>query len=259
MRRAIILAYCLVSYAFFLVVFLYAIAFVGSFPVPFNVDAGGPQGSLAQALAVNFGLLTAFALQHSVMARPAFKRWITRFIPEPAERATYVLASSVAFVLLYLLWHPIDGVVWSVGNAIGRGVLTAVYLGGWALLLYATSLIDHFDLFGVRQGILAWKGETHEKSLFVTPALYERVRHPLYVAWLVIFWATPTMTVGHLLLALGTTGYILVAIQFEEKDLIAEFGDTYRLYRARTPMLVPRIFSRPKPVADRAVPARQAS
>lgn len=256
MSRLVILAYSIGCYAFFLGVFLYAIAFVGNFPVPTTVDAGGPTGTLTTALAVNALLLAVFALQHSVMARPAFKRWWTRFVPKPAERATYVLASSAAFVVLFVAWHPIDTVVWSIENEFARGVVTAVYLGGWALLLYATALIDHFDLFGVRQAWLHYRGTTHEKSLFVTPALYRHVRHPLYVAWITIFWAAPTMTVGHLILALGTTGYILVAIQLEERDLIDEFGDTYRAYRDETPMLIPRFGGRSKNVETR--PTAQA-
>lgn len=241
MRRALILAYSLASYAFFLGVFLYAIAFIGGFPVPTTVDAGGPSAPLATALGVNALLLGVFALQHSVMARPAFKRWWTQFVPKPAERATYVLASSVAFVALFAWWHPIDTVVWDFQDEGARGITTIAYLAGWALLLYATTLIDHFDLFGVRQAWLHWKGTEHRKSLFVTPALYGNVRHPIYVAWIVIFWATPTMTVGHLLLAGMTTAYILVAIRLEERDLVDEFGDTYRRYQQRTPMLIPRM------------------
>ena len=240
MSRATVLAYTLACYAFFLGVFLYAIAFVGNLGVPTTVDAGGPAAHVGVALTVNVALLSAFAVQHSVMARPAFKRWWTRFVPQAAERATYVLASSAAFVALFAWWHPIDAVIWELPSGFASTAMTAVYFGGWALLLYATTLIDHFDLFGVRQGFLHWKGETHSKSLFMTPALYRNVRHPLYVAWLVIFWATPTMSAGHLLLALMTTGYILVAIQMEEKDLIEEFGDTYRDYREVTPMLIPR-------------------
>lgn len=246
MSRAIILAYSLGCYAFFLAVFLYAIAFVGNFAVPTTVDAGGPAAPVATALMVNAALLTVFALQHSVMARPAFKRWWTRVVPAPAERATYVLASSAAFVALFAWWHPVDAVVWSLEGDVARGAMTAVYLGGWGLLLYATMLIDHLDLFGVRQAWLHFKGETHAKSLFMTPALYKHVRHPLYVAWLTIFWAAPTMTVGHLLLAVMTTAYILVAIQLEERDLIDEFGETYRDYMRRTPMLVPFVATNPR-------------
>lgn len=240
MSRTTVLAYTLACYAFFLGVFLYAIAFVGNLGVPTTVDAGGPTASVGVALAVNVTLLSAFAVQHSVMARPAFKRWWTRFVPQAAERATYVLASSAAFVALFAWWHPIDTVIWELPSGFASNAMTTLYFGGWVLLLYATTLIDHFDLFGVRQGVLHWKRETHSKSLFMTPALYRNVRHPLYVAWMVIFWATPSMTAGHLLLALMTTGYILVAIQLEEKDLIDEFGDSYREYREVTPMLIPR-------------------
>jgi len=250
MSRTTVFAYTLACYACFLGVFLYAIAFVGNLGVPTTVDAGGPNAPLGAALAVNIALLSAFALQHSVMARPAFKRWWTRFVPEAAERATYVLASSAAFVALFAWWHPIDSVIWELPSGFASNAMTGLYFGGWALLLYATTLIDHFDLFGVRQGFLYWKGEKHRKSLFMTPALYRTVRHPLFVAWLVIFWATPSMTAGHLVLALLTTGYILVAIQLEERDLIDEFGDTYREYRAVTPMLVPR----PKLASPRAAP-----
>jgi protein-S-isoprenylcysteine O-methyltransferase Ste14 len=251
MRRFAILTYGIVSYLVFLGVFLYAIGFVGDAVVPKTVDSG-PAGPLAQALLVNLGLLTLFALQHSGMARPAFKRWLTRIVPSPAERSTYVLASSAAMVLLFAFWQPIPARIWDVQEPIARAALDVLYLAGWALVLYATTLIDHFDLFGLRQVFLHFGERTYRGKSFMTPSLYRVIRHPLYVGWLTVFWATPTMTVGHLLLAGVVTAYILVAIQLEERDLLAQLGDGYARWRASTPMFVPRLGRRraPRRVAE---------
>lgn len=238
MKRLSVLAYGVVSYAAFLGSFLYAIGFVGDFLVPKSIDSA-PDGPIGLALAVNAALLLVFALQHSVMARPAFKRWWTRFVPEPIERSTYVLLASLALCLLYWQWRPMGGVIWTVESTAGQLALYSLCAAGWLTVLVATFLINHFDLFGLRQVWLYWRGKPYTDLPFRTPGLYRFVRHPLYVGFLMGFWATPTMTVAHLLFALGTTGYILIAIQLEERDLISFLGDDYAEYRRRVPMLIP--------------------
>jgi protein-S-isoprenylcysteine O-methyltransferase Ste14 len=246
MSRIATLLYGVLSYALFLGVFLYAIGFVGGFVTPTRLD-GVPTMPMGQALAINLALLTAFAVQHSGMARPAFKRWWTRYVPQPVERATYVLVSNVAMLLLFVTWQPMGGVVWDTEGAVRLAVI-AVYLLGWAVLFYATCLIDHFDLFGVKQVWRHFRGAVHEEPKFHTPGMYRVVRHPLYVGWLMIFWAAPTMTVAHLVFALVTTAYILMAIRWEERDLLDTFGRDYAEYRRRTPMLIPRIGRRRRTV-----------
>ena len=237
MKRALILLYGLACYAVFFAVFLYAVGFIGNFAVPKSIDSPR-EGTLAAALAVDLGLLALFALQHSVMARPAFKRWWTRFVPVEAERSTYVLFSSLALALLFWLWQPLGGNIWQVTSQAGVISINVICALGWALLLYATFLINHFDLFGLRQVWLYALGTPYSQLQFKTPWLSRQVRHPLYVGWLMIFWATPVMTVAHLLFAAMTTAYILLAIQFEERDLIAEHPE-YARYRERVPMLLP--------------------
>jgi protein-S-isoprenylcysteine O-methyltransferase Ste14 len=234
------LAYGVASYGLFLGVFVYAIGFIGGFVTPTRID-GAPGRPLWQALAIDIGLLGLFAVQHSVMARPAFKRWWTRFVPEAVERSTYVLLSSLAMVALFAWWEPIGGVIWNT-HGLAREIVIGVYLFGWALLLYTTFLIDHFDLFGLKQVWRQQKGEDYVAPQFYTPSLYKLVRHPLYVGWLTIFWAAPTMTVAHLVFALTTTAYILIAIQLEERDLVTAFGERYVSYRRATPMLIPRLW-----------------
>ncbi|MCC7547377.1 MAG: isoprenylcysteine carboxylmethyltransferase family protein [Burkholderiales bacterium] len=243
LQRGAMFAYGVFAYLVFLGTALYAIGFIGGFLVPTTLD-GSPRLPLWQALAIDTLLLGLFAVQHSVMARPAFKRWWTRVVPEPVERSTYVLFSSVALLLLFAFWQPMGGVVWDVQGMDGRVALYALYAFGWALVFATTFLINHFDLFGLRQVWLHLRGQPYTHLRFVTPGPYRLVRHPLYVGWLFAFWATPTMTVAHLVFALATTAYILIAIQFEERDLIAAHGEDYRLYRARVPMLVPRLFAR---------------
>jgi protein-S-isoprenylcysteine O-methyltransferase Ste14 len=243
MRRSVYLVYGLVCYAIFFATFVYAIAWLGDLG-PRTVDTG-PAASTGVALAVNLALLGLFAVQHSGMARPRFKRVWSRIVPEPIERPTYVLLSSVAMIALYGLWRPLPGVVWEVESPLAAGALQALFFGGFGLVLYTTFLIDHFELFGVKQVLRHFRGEPTYRSHFVTPSLYRWVRHPLYVGWFAAFWATPTMTVGHLLLAAGVTAYILVAIQLEERDLEGEFGAQYRIYRETTPMLVPGVRRRP--------------
>lgn len=239
MSRAATMIYSVLCYAVSLAAILYAVGFIGGFATPTLLD-GPPVRPLGEALAIDAGLLALFALQHSGMARPAFKRWWTRFVPEASERSTYVLVSSLAMLAFFVFWQPIGGVVWRVPQGGGWMAVVALYLGGWALLFYATFLLDHFDLFGLKQGWRKLTGQATPPPRFHTPGLYRLVRHPIYVGWLVIFWAAPVMTSAHLLFAVGTTLYILVAIRWEEKDLIDTFGETYLNYRRSTPMLVPR-------------------
>jgi methanethiol S-methyltransferase len=236
-RRTLILAYGAVAYAAFLGTFLYAVGFVGGFLTPTRLD-GPRDGSLGAALAMDLGLLTLFAVQHSGMARPAFKRWLTRFVPQPAERSTYVLLSSLALFLLFGLWRPVGGVVWEVEGESARAVVYAVFAAGWLIVLVTTFLINHFDLFGLRQVWLEFRGVRYTPLRFTTPGPYRLVRHPLYVGWLLAFWAAPTMTGAHLLFALVTTAYILVAIRWEERDLVG-FHPEYVGYRKRVRMLLP--------------------
>jgi protein-S-isoprenylcysteine O-methyltransferase Ste14 len=225
-------------YLIFAATFLYAIAFVGNLPAPKTIDSGMP-GSLGTALLVNTLLLGLFAIQHSVMARPAFKRWWTRIVPQSVERTTYVLLASAALLLLYWQWRPIPGAVWSVSHPAGIVILQAVFWTGWALVLVSTFLISHFELFGLRQVWARLRGQELPSPVFRTPSLYKRVRHPIYLGFLLAFWAAPTMSVGHLLFAIATTGYILIGIFLEERDLMALFGKQYRRYREEVPMLIP--------------------
>src|SRR6185436_5443378 len=239
-RRLSIFAYGVVSYGIFFASFLYAIGFVGGFGVPRIID-GPLHGSFAAALAVDLGLLGLFAVQHSVMARQGFKRRLTRVVPEAAERSTYVLASSVALLLLFWQWRPIGGVIWSVESPAAQAVAYSIFAMGWATVLVCTFLINHFDLFGLRQVWLALLDRPYTPPPFTTPGPYRIVRHPLYVGWLLAFWGTPTMTATHLLFAIMTTAYILIAIQLEERDLVGAYGEAYAEYRRRVPMLVPRV------------------
>ena len=253
-KRILVFVYGSLAYLVFLGTFLYAIGFIGGFAVPTRLDGPG-RGPVASALAINAALLTLFALQHSVMARPWFKDAWTRIVPEPAERSTYVLLSSLALILLFWQWRPMGGVGWSVEDPTGRLVLRGLFAFGWALVLMCTFLINHFDLFGLRQIWLHLIGKPYTRLRFVTPGPYRLVRHPLYVGWLFAFWATPTMTVAHLVFAVATTAYILVAIQLEERDLVREHGNAYEQYRQGVPMLLPLRRRPAHPSAKRAVAA----
>ena len=238
LKRILFFAYGSFSYLIFLGTFLYAIGFIGNFGVPRTLD-GAASGPLLVSFAIDAGLLTLFAVQHSVMARKWFKQWWTRIVPQPIERSTYVLFSSVALILLFALWRPLGGVVWSVEDATGRLVLRGLFAFGWTLVLVSTFLINHFDLFGLRQVWRYLLGQPCNTLRFATPGPYRLVRHPLYVGWLFAFWMTPVMTFAHLLFSIATTAYILLAIQFEERDLVREHGETYEEYRRSVPMLFP--------------------
>ena len=240
MKRLAIFIYGVGSYAVFFATFLYAIAFVGNFPlVPRSID-GIPQMAFGNALVINMLLLAVFAIQHSVMARPAFKAWWTRIIPQAAERSTYVLLSSLALIALFYFWQPMGGVIWQVENRSGQLPLLAGFGFGWALVLYSTFLINHFDLFGLRQVWLQLLGKPYTALPFKTPAAYKLVRHPLYLGWFFAFWCTPQMTATHLLFAVLTSVYILIGIFLEERDLIQAHPE-YRAYRQQVPMLLPRL------------------
>jgi len=251
-KRNLILAYGLACYLAFLATFLYAVGFLTNLVVPRSIDAAA-SGSLVLNLGVDLGLLSVFALQHSVMARRGFKRWLTRWLPESAERSTYVLASSLALAALFAFWRPLGGTVWSVSQPQAATALYVVAACGWLLVLVSTFLINHFDLFGLRQVWLQWRGITYRHVPFKTPGPYRLVRHPLYLGWLLAFWATPQMTVTHLLFAVVTTLYILAAIPLEERDLIATLGDVYREYRERVPELLPRLGASRRAVEEAAV------
>jgi protein-S-isoprenylcysteine O-methyltransferase Ste14 len=236
--RVATFVYGVLCYLVFFGTFLYAIGFIGDVMVPKSIDSGRT-GPLGEALLINAALLTLFAVQHSTMARPGFKRMWTRIVPKQIERSTYVLLSSLALILLFALWQPIGGVIWKVEQPVLQAVLYGLFAMGFALVLISTFLINHFDLFGLRQVYLYLRGKPYTQLRFGTPILYRHVRHPLYLGWLFAFWATPTMTIAHLVFAVATTAYIFVAIQFEEKDLVDAYGDDYKRYKQNVPMIVP--------------------
>ena len=253
--RLLIMFYAIVSYAVFLVSFLYGLGFFSNTLVPKSIDVGGPT-NLSEAIVVDVLLLGIFALQHSVMARPVFKQWWAKILPEACQRITYVLLSSLILLLLFWQWRPIPVSIWHV-DGIAAWLLIGVYWLGWLVVLTSTFMLDHFDLSGLRQAFFELRGAELPGQSFRTPLLYKIVRHPLMLGFLLAFWATPEMTAGHLLFAIMTTAYILVGLQFEERDLIAEFGTTYQQYRRRVPMLLPRILGRRR-AEDRQTQARSA-
>jgi methanethiol S-methyltransferase len=239
-KRLAVFVYGLVSYLAFFLTFVYAVGFIGNLYVPKSMDSAARM-SFFPALVIDALLLLLFAVQHSVMARPAFKEVLTRFIPAAAERSTYVLCSSLLLIVLFVYWQPIGGVVWSFTNAGVRDAINAVFGLGFALVFVATLLINHFDLFGLRQVALYLAGKPYTYLEFRTPLFYRYVRHPLYVGWLVAFWATPTMTGAHLLFAVLTSAYILTAIRWEERDLVVVHGSKYQDYQRRVPKLIPSL------------------
>lgn len=238
MKKLFFLLYGVVAYIIFFGTFCYAVGFVSSILVPKHIDSA-PESPLGYAFLVNAGLLSLFALQHSVMARPAFKRWWTKFVPEPIERSTYVLLASLCLILLFWYWQPMGGVIWDVKSETTRSILTSLCLLGFGIVLVTTFLINHFDLFGLRQVWGYFTGKKYETLVFRTPLYYKYVRHPLYLGFMIAFWSAPTMTAAHLFFAVLTTGYMLIAIQFEERDLITHFGEDYKKYKRSAPMLIP--------------------
>lgn len=237
MARLLAAAYGLVAYLIFFATFLYAIGFVGNLVVPKTIDSGS-EGTLLTSLAVDLVLLSLFAVQHSLMARPFFKSWWTRFVPAPVERSTYVLFASLALVLLFWQWRPLTAPIWSTQGVLAD-VLIALMLLGWAVVLVSTFLISHFELFGLAQVWRNFREQPTPAPSMITPLFYGFVRHPIYLGFMIAFWATPVMTLGHLVFAIMTTAYMLVAIQFEEHDLIEMFGERYIVYRQRVSMIVP--------------------
>lgn len=241
MTKFLMTLYAVLAYAFFLAVFLFLVAFVGDLPIPKTIDSGS-NAPAVEAVVSNLLLILLFGLQHSVMARPAFKRWWTRIVPEPIERSTYVVAASSVLGLIMWQWKPIaEPIIWSVHQRLGVMTLEALFWMGWGVLLLSTFLINHFELFGLRQAYAKLVGRPIPVQEFRTPLLYRHVRHPIYLGFLIAFWATPTMTAGHLLFAVSLTFYILTGIYFEERDLVAHFGERYRRYRKQAGMLVPSL------------------
>lgn len=238
MKKVLFLLYGLISYALFFGTFLYAIGFIGNLWVPKTLD-GPATVPFSTALAINLGLLTIFAIQHSVMARPGFKSNWTRIVPQPIERSTYVLFSSVCLIAMFIFWQPMGGIIWEASSQWAIIMHYSFFALGWLLVLVSTFLINHFDLFGLRQVWMYFQGKAYEPLKFRIPSLYKLVRHPLYLGWLLAFWFTPTMTFTHLLFAGITTAYIFVAIRLEENDLIKHFGDLYVEYKKTVPMIFP--------------------
>ncbi len=238
MNRLLAFGYGLVCYVCFFGTFLYAIGFLANLWVPKTIDSG-TAGPIGRAIVINGLLLLLFAVQHTPMARPGFKKWWTKFVPAPIERSTYVLLSSLVLILLFWQWRPMPTVVWQVDNAIGSNVLMGLFFAGPLLVVVSSFLIDHFDLFGMRQVYLYLRGVEYTHHPFSVPFLYKFVRHPLYVGWFLTFWCAPTMSQGHLLFAVVSCAYILVAIVFEERDLLHFLGEDYAQYRRKVPMLIP--------------------
>ena len=240
MSRTHTLLFAIVCYAIFFATFLYLIVFVGDFPLGVRTVDVGPEAPVATAAVIDVALIALFGLQHSVMARQGFKRWSTRFVPWPMERSMFVLAASIALMILFMGWRPIDAIVWNVTNPALADLLWLLFWLGWGTVLLSTFLINHFELFGLQQGWFHFSGRKAAKPELRQPLFYRWVAHPLYSGFFLAFWATPEMTAGHLLLAAGMSVYMLIAIRYEERDLTHLFGDDYRRYRSSVGMLVPR-------------------
>lgn len=245
--RALFMGFALVAYAIFFATFLYLVGFVGDLAVlPLTVDRG-PSAPLASALVIDVALIALFGVQHSVMARQGFKQAWTRTVPKPVERSVYVLFASAALIILFSFWRPIGGTVWDVANPLGRTILWVLFLAGWGIVLLSTFLINHFELFGLQQAWLHLRGREAAPHVLRQPLFYKWVRHPLYAGFFLAFWATPHMSLGHLLLAAGMSVYMLIAIGYEERDLVSWYGQQYVDYRARVGMLIPGIGRRAPP------------
>jgi protein-S-isoprenylcysteine O-methyltransferase Ste14 len=237
-KKLIFFLYGIVCYAIFFVTFLYAIGFVNNLYVPKSMDKGY-QGGATYAWLVDLLLLTLFALQHSIMARPEFKKWWTKIVPWAVERSTYVLFASASLIVLFAFWRPLPGVIWDVQNIVLSGVLTGLYFFGWFMVLFGTFLINHFNLFGLQQVYNNLNNREPRTLSFVTPVLYRIVRHPIMLGFIIAFWSTPQMTVGHLLFSFATTAYILVAIQLEERDMVGIYGAEYKRYQREVSQIIP--------------------
>ena len=250
--RSMLLLYGVVAYVATLAVTAYTVAFFGNAWVPKTIDSVAT-APLLQSLLINLGLVLLFGLQHSVMARPWFKRLLVRVVPEAAERSTYVLVSSIALAMLMYYWQPLGGVVWDIRDSVAVALIAAVYYAGWVLMFWATFMICHGELFGIRQAWFAFRNRPYERCEFKTPAAYRVIRHPIYTSWIIVLWASPTMTLAHLVVAVGLTGYVIIGIGFEERDLIKRHPD-YEQYRRKVPALVPsfrrRLLTRGNTIVD---------
>jgi protein-S-isoprenylcysteine O-methyltransferase Ste14 len=240
MNKLLSFFYGLVCYAVFFLSFIYAIGFVGNMALPKTIDSGFESG-VAQSLIINLVLLGLFAVQHTIMARPAFKQWWTKMVPVQVERSTFVLVASLLLFLLYWQWRPITAVIWNVEHPAGKAILISIFWLGWVMVLWSTFMINHFDLFGLRQVWFHLRNQEYHHVKFQTSSLYKYLRHPIMLGFIIAFWATPYMTAGHLLFAVATTTYILIGIQFEEHDLVQFLGKDYDDYRSRVPMLIPSL------------------
>ena len=240
MSRAAALVFAIACYAIFFATFLYLIVFVGDFTFAAKTVDAGPHAPTVVAAIVDLILISLFGLQHSAMARPAFKRWWTRIVPPQMERSVYVLSASIMLIILFVGWRPIDAIVWNVTNPAFSSILWLLFWAGWLTVLISTFLINHFELFGLQQAWVHVRGRQEQAPQMREPSLYRFVRHPMMLGFFFAFWAAPEMTAGHLLLALGMSAYILVALRYEERDLVGLFGDDYENYRGRVGMLVPK-------------------
>lgn len=238
MKKVLIFLYGIICYVMFLGTFLYAVFFIADLIVPKTIDSG-TAGAFGQSLLIDAILLSIFAIQHTGMARPAFKKWWTRVIPKHMERSTYVLLANLSLILLFWKWRPMPDVIWSVGSQWGQAVIWALFVAGWFILLTGTFMINHFHLFGLKQVYEGLQNKQLSSPKFMSPGYYKYIRHPLMLGFIIGFWATPEMTLGHLIFSIAATGYILVALKFEEHDLITYHGDTYIEYKKRVPMLIP--------------------